>query len=563
MAQRMHRAAAHVRRAVYNVSVPADAARAAEIARTPFDVIIAGAGPAGLAMAHELSQRKIRSVLLERGRFLETDKVFALPYPIVERYGLAAAVQMRHRDTYFRNYFGLNAPTHIDYCLMDQRKVLSLLASRIDDAYCTVVENCELTAFARDGLVIGKTVVNDYRTLRYSVARKSFPRSTSRLNVDDAFFQKHDPLVTVNAMDELDNIEKERDNMAFRARMIVDAGGYHSNLVRSFHRQRSCTVLKCLMYEFSGLKRPQPEIIWDLAMPTVTSANFWVDVFGPKSAGAGVMVFTETTPGDPAGEPPSEEMERYLSSWLNIRKLSGNFERERKGIIPMTDFREASAYDNILFIGASATRQIPDTGFGFAPSLEEASLAAPVIEKALAAGDTSVRMLREYDIAWLRSCEKKMALNKFFQGFHYAIRRDEYFHEFAKRCTELPSEIIQRRIANDLTGGDLRTIAAMFVKNPYLLHPSRFESARMPELKRDLARFLYCLVSQALGFYVPEGSEMFDREPLSGSMLKRMLLSMRIYFGRRIPETILCKIGSLLFKPCVQAVIGIIGGQKR
>lgn len=549
------------RRSIYNAAVPGDALRVTELARTAFDVIIAGAGPAGLAAAAELAKRRIRSVLLERGRFLETDKVFALPYPLVERYSLAAAVMMRHRDTYFKNYFGLNAPTHIDYCLMDQRKVLSILASRIDDDYCTIIENCELTAFAREDAVVGKTVINDYRTLRYREARERFPRAASRLDVDDAFFHKHDPLVTVNAMDELDNIEKERDNIAFRARMIVDAGGYHSNLVRSFHRQRSCTVLKCLMYEFSALKHPQPEIIWDLAMPTVTSANFWVDVFGKRSAGAGVMVFTETTPSNPQGEPPSAEMERYMSSWLNIRKLSGHFERERKGIIPMTDFREPAAYDNVLFIGASATRQIPDTGFGLAPSLEEAALAAPVIEAALAANDTSARMLRAYDIAWLCASEKRMALNKFFQGFHYAIRRDEYFHEFAKKCTEFPSEVIQRRITNDLTGRDLITIAAMFAKNTHLLHPKRFDAARMPELKRDFGRFLYCLISQGLGFYVPEGSEMFRFDPVPTPLFTRIIRGIRIVFGRRIPESMLTAVGGLLFLPALQAVISV--GRKR
>ncbi|MBI4976619.1 MAG: hypothetical protein HZC28_04010 [Spirochaetes bacterium] len=525
-------------------------------AQQSYGAVVVGAGPAGMHLAAQLSQRKIKTLLIERGRFLETEKTFALPKNIVERYRLESAVNACHDDTYFRSYFGLNFPADIDYCIMDQKKTLSRIANGIDASYCTIIENCELTAFSRThGGISAKTVVNDYRCVRYREALRRFPRALSRLDVDEGFFEKHNPFVYVNAMDELDNLDKSRANPAFTASLLVDAGGFHSCLNRSFHRQRTCAVWKCLVYEFDRMPVPQPEIIWDQAIPTATNANFWVDVSSPRSAGVGVMVLTQSTPDRPEAQPSSQEMESYMSTWLNIRRLSGTFVRERKGYIPMADFTEPAAYDNVLFIGASATRQIPDTGFGFAPALEEAELAAPVIAEALRRSDTSVRMLRNYDIAWLRSCEQKMALNKFLQGFHFAVTRDEYFHEFAARCAELPDNIIQRRLSNDLTTGDLAAVARMFLKHPYLLHPSRLSPGRMPELKRDLARFIYCLISQVLHFYVPEGSSMFDNQPPCGSAAPRMISALRSFLFRRFPERLFGIIGSCIFNPGVQAIL--------
>jgi flavin-dependent dehydrogenase len=534
-----------------------------ELSRAPTEVVVLGGGPAGIRLAGQLSARKIRTVLLEKALFLETRKTWALPDTIVDRYGLQASVRLCHRDTYFRDYFGLNFPSEIGYCIMDQMRALSQLAGGIDWDYCTVIENCACTAYERlpEGRLKAKAMIDDFRLVRWSRARRECPRSLAGLELDRSFYEAQDPLVLVDYNRALDAPGKLWPNPSFSTRLLVDAGGFRSNLGLSFHRQRRVTVWKCLVYEFEGLKAQPRQIIWDLSMPTETSANFWVDVSGPRSAAVGVMVLGETTPENPESQPSRALMAEHMHAWLNIQGISGRLVRERYGYIPMTDFKEPAAHDQILFIGASATRQVPDTGFGFYCALEEADLAAPILERALAEGRLSRDSLVAYDLEWLKRCEFSMALNKVFQNFHLASLRDEYFHDFAALCTTLPSGIIKRRLANELTDRDLRRIALAVARQTGVISRDRLDPRLFEPLLDDLALFLYCLASRLLGVYLPQGSPMFRHGGLPGPFAARCWVSLRVAVLRRFPTWCLKQACRLLFTPVGLRILRLFAGK--
>ncbi len=531
-----------------------------KISRQHFDVVILGAGPAGIYAAVELSKRNIKTCLLERGLFLETQKTFALPDTIVERYELHPAVCTKHKDTMFKDYFGLEYASQLDYCIMDQTKTLFLLAQSINNKSCVIVDNCEVTAYARkngNSTITAKAIFNGYELIRYNEASEKAPRSTSLLNVNPFFYRKHDPYVMVNLLNELDSKEKLADNPKFNGHILIDAGGFNSNIGKSFHRQKSSNVWKCLVYEFEDLSKPQDEIIWDLAIPTQTSANFWVDVIDEHSAGAGAMVLTRTSPNDPAGHPSKREMEGYMSKWLNIRKLSGRLVRERYGFIPMTDFAEPAAYDNVVFIGAGATRQIPNTGFGFFPALEEATLLAPVIQEALEKKRYTQNMLRKYDIAWLKKKELSMALDIVLQDFHYAYLRDEYFHEFTECCTEISPLTVKRRILDLLTMKDIRILTGIFLKNSFLLQRRRIKREMYPKILKDLGRLFYCFFSRKLLFYTPEGNPMFKKEPPKQNFFLAFFRRVNIFLRRTVPEWFFTQLARVLFFRFIHAIMKI------
>lgn len=515
-----------------------------------FDVIIAGSGPAGIYAAAELSNKNIKTCLLEESLFLETKKTFALPDTIVDRYELHPAVCKEHKDTMFRDYFGLEYASQLDYCIMDQTKTLFLLAQKINGKSCVVIDNCEVTAYSRkngNNTITAKAVFNGYELIRYNEALEKSPRSTSLFNVNPFFYGKHNPYVMVNLLNELDSKAKLTDNPKFNGHILIDASGFHSNLGNSFHRQKTCNVWKCLVYEFEELSKPQEEIIWDLAIPTQTSANFWVDVIDEHSAGAGIMVLTRTSPNDPAGHPSKREMEDYMSKWLNIQKLSGRLIRERYGFIPMTDFVEPAAYDNIAFIGAGATRQIPNTGFGFFPALEEAALLTPVIQEALKKKRYTQNMLRKYDIAWLKKKELRMALDIVLQDFHYAYLRDEYFHEFTECCTEISPLAVKRRILDLLTMKDIKILTDIFLKNSYLLQRRRIKKEMYPKIIKDLGRLFYCFFSQKLLFYTTEGNPMFKKEPPKQNFILASFRRFGIFIRRTIPEWLFTQLARAFF----------------
>jgi hypothetical protein len=391
--------------------------------------------------------------------------------------------------------------------------------------------------------------------LPYREARDQAPRATSLAQADPFFYEKYNPGVLVNYMDELDNPHKGNDNFKFRAPLLVDAGGFQSNLVKSFHKQRTTNVWKCIVYEFDNLPRLPEDIIWDLAVPTMTSANFWVDVFSEKKAAAGVMVLTKTSPTLPYALPPKSELGRYMSTWLNIRKISGTIIRERYGFIPMADFREPAAYDNIIFIGACASRQVPNVGYGVLPALEEAQLCADSIKTALEKKKFDKKMLRTYDIAWLKKFESRMILQKVFQDLHYAYETDEYFNEFAEKCTSLSSDVVRRAICNEWTKSDLRKIGRLFIRNAYLLDRHHIDPAMYPELLRDCATLFYCNLAGLLHCYCPWGNRMFRNDPLHRSWPLSWLFALFVFTVRSMPEWIFRQCARLLFRRTVQAVL--------
>ncbi len=541
---------------IYNGAQYADRAAIARLIQESFDVVIAGGGPAGLHAACQLSKRGIRTLLIEKALLLDTNNTIGLPDTIVQEFDLQTAISRYHQGTFFRDYLGMNFESKIDYCIMDQTKVLFLLASRIDPKYCTLIENCEITAYARTkaGTLDIKTVFNDYRLMHYRNAAQVAPRALGALQLDRNFYEKYDPYVRVNLFDELD-ARRDLTKGHFDCKILVEAAGYASSIAKAFHRQKRCKVWKCLVYDFENVAGPQKEIIWDLAIPTETSANFWVDVCENNKVSAGIMVLTRTTPAIPDGYPPKSALEEYMSKWLSIRHIQGKFVRERYGVIPMTDFREPAAFDNIIFIGVSSSRQIPNTGFGFFPALREAILLGNVVEESLKEKDYSQNFLRRYDIEWLRKNEQSMAFDIALQDFHYAYRRDEYFHEFAQTCTQVPQRTVKQRICTGLSIQDLVVFARVFIGHQSLLCKQRIENGMYEKIVTDIGRFLYCLFSQKLRFYQPEGNPIFNYELPRHGLLGSCWRSLDIVVRRKIPEFFCRQVTRLMFQRLLQPLL--------
>lgn len=509
--------------------------RIRQLEAVSWDAIVSGAGPAGLGAAWRLAEKGLRVLLLERALFLDTDRTWAEPDDIVREFGLQEAVRCVHKDTGFKDYFGLDYPSRIDYCILDQELATWTLARKLprgpfrrgETGEVVVVENCELTAFARveaDGVrrMRARTVRNGFRLLRYAQAQK-YPRALALSGFTGFFHAALDPWVKIDTFQEVGELSKSWENPRFHASLLVDAGGHRSALARSYHKARSADVWKCLVYEFEDMPVPQEQTIWDLAFPTASSANFWVDVASPTDAAVGVMVLTRATPELPNAQPERAEMEAYMGRWLNIRRLTGTFVRERSGLIPMTDLREPAAFSGVVFVGASACRQIPNTGFGFFPGLREAALLAREVAPALLAdvGVPDFATTRAYDLAWLRENEFRSALALVLQDFHYALRTDEAFHGFSECCTDVPAWLVKNRILDAVDLPGMVELTRVFVRNPQLLDPDSLDPDWMPRLRRDLAT-LFLSVLQTCRWrrflYHPRAHRMFrcDRDPATG-----------------------------------------------
>lgn len=554
--------------------------RIRQLEAVDWDAIVSGAGPAGLGAAARLAEKGLRVLLLERALFLDTDRTWAEPDDIVREFGLQEAVRRVHKDTGFKDYFGLDYPSRIDYCILDQELATWILARKLpkgpfrrgEVGEVVVLENCELTAFARvtengKRRMRARAVRNGFRLVRYAQAQKT-PRALALSGFTGFFHAAMDPWVKVDVFQEVDALSKSWANPRFHASLLVDAGGHRSAMARSFHKARSADVWKCLVYEFEHMPEPQEQTIWDLAFPTASSANFWVDVASPTDAAVGVMVLTRATPDLPNAQPERAEMEAYMGRWLNIRKLTGTFVRERSGLIPMTDLREPAGFSGVVFVGASACRQIPNTGFGFFPGLREAALLAREVAPALVRdeGVPDFATTRAYDLAWLSENEFRSALALVLQDFHYALRTDEAFHGFSECCTDVPAWLVKNRIMDSVDLPGMEELTKVFVRNPKLLDPDQLDPDWMPRLRRDLAT-LFLSVLQTCRWrrwlHHPRCHGMFrrDRDPETGFLGSYLQDAARLAF-HDVPHLVLRQtIARLVFTRPFRKLVGAFDGR--
>ncbi len=501
-----------------------------QLSRRHFDVVIAGGGPAGIQTAVELSRRGVHTLLMERGLFLESEKTLAMPAAHVREHGLDAAVLARHRDAGLSDYLGWNFTLPFEYCVLDPRRALHELASRIDPRYCLVLQNCGLShhVLRNDGRVTVHSSVRDYRLRRYSKAVAEAPLATRASCVDPLIAQRHDPDVYVDYARDDELASTAPRSVEVTARMLVDACGHASPISHALRRQQTCNVWKCLVYDLEGVSTRQRQLLWSKPFPTASASNFWVDVLGDAECAVGVMVLAKTSPEAPDATPSRPALAAQLQEMARRSGIDGRIVRERYGLVPMTDLREPSAHDRVLFLGASATRQLPNTGFGFGCCLEDATLAAPTIATAVHNGDCSRAALQPFDVEWLRRNEKEARFENFWQSLHLGIGSDAHFHELSRHCAEGPRDWVQRRFMGQLEASDLWGTTRAFLRHPELLEAGRIRPEHTPELRRHVAGLLYCVVADALGVYEPEASQL-ER---SGGLARRA----RHLAARRVPE---------------------------
>jgi len=421
-----------------------------------YDVIIAGAGPAGLSVAGELSngrskqrkiygavlkgkkrKRKIKILLIEKDKILEQKKVWATWADQLERHKLKNCIA-NTAD------FVLYGAKDVDYVriksnlsTIDEKKLLSTLKGRIKRKNCTIIENCKFNSFQRveGGLVI-KTSKGKFKT-KLLVDAMGIPNRTIQNKKEVGMWQN---LVFI--------FEGKNDNLSMKELTMCDEKGIEKDNTYSWLARYNKNKLLVGNYRF--IQRP---INYNL-------------------------------------------LEKELKVYIKLRKVKGKITKTYQGFIPAWAYRKLCD-DNILIIGAAGSQITPSTACGLIGALDSGALAAEAILDCISKENFSRKQLKEYEEKWWRINRIRMTsgtINQlFFKNYdHQSMKKHINF--IKKFVYELDYKTLHNIEKNEFSPAELKKILNIS-KGEYGLNDFlKFKN------KVDILRLLKCYIK--LNFYL-------------------------------------------------------------
>ncbi|MBI4869887.1 MAG: NAD(P)/FAD-dependent oxidoreductase [Candidatus Wallbacteria bacterium] len=316
--------------------------------REEFDVIVVGAGPAGLSAARSAAQSGARTLLLERNNEI------GIP---VRTSGASWLQDMRR----------LGVPAH--FCHPTRRVVLSGPGRRVEFAYDPPV-NCVL----------------DVRGLWQHLAMEA-SRAGAAVRVRSKVAALADGSLEVSGAE---------GPRILRSPVTIDATGVAAVVARA--RGLGSPGRRAGIGAELELYAPN----WDeelllLAVGTqvAPSGYAWVFPAGQGRVRAGVGLLAPDSGVDPAP---------YLRRLIReSRELSGAAELEyHRGVIPSEGPIPATVADGLLVVGDAAGQVLATAGEGIRFALELGELAGRVAGQAIRTLSTEAQGLREYESEWSR-----------------------------------------------------------------------------------------------------------------------------------------------------------------
>lgn len=364
-----------------------------------YDVVIAGAGPAGLSTAIELSKKKVKVLLLEKGKIGDCEKVWSCFEGQVKKFNLEKAVIKKISKIRIFSEFGTDVKVRAKIAMFDEKKLLLLLKSRINKKYCTIIENASFI---------------------------DFERSSNRV------------------------IVKTR-NKSYLSKILVDCSGTNSPIVKKLNLQKNSNYMKfCgVLIENSSIKQNEA-LVFDIAFDSPNNTYFWIEPIGGKKAWVGTTNYVKRQ-----NVIKTKVLEKELGKYIKLRNLKGKKTVKRKGIVPLYD-NYKTYFDNIILVGDSAT-QTPTDGYGLISALENSKIAAKVIKSSIKERNYSKKFLKNYEREW----KKKLGVTYHFMRINqYFLSnfKTEDFDKFVVAISKFPKDKFIKSMKQDLNFSEIKIL---------------------------------------------------------------------------------------------------------
>lgn len=336
------------------------------ISNRPYDVIVAGGGPAGLTAAKAAAERGLSVLLLEKsleigypvhtsgGSWIKELREFGIPDRFIHPIRTLEVISSQAQASF--DY----SPAEI--CFIDTRAVYQFLAEQAALAGALIYTNTTVIApLLEDGCLCGVKAV-----------RNGVP-------------------------------------VEFKAGLVIDASGFSSVIARGLGlRKPPSGYGKGAEYEIitSGWQQDKSAIL--LGPTFVPNGYAWVFPYGDHRVRVGFGVIAPQCKTEPL-----LFMERFLDSDHPIARQLRPYSilETHFGSVPNTGYITPSFADNLLIAGDAAGQVLAVSEEGIRLALEIGTMAGKTAAEAILKGDTSAAFLQKYETRWKKKFARSIELN--------------------------------------------------------------------------------------------------------------------------------------------------------
>ncbi len=323
-----------------------------------YDVIIVGAGPAGLIAAHKTAKDGLNVLLLDKKQEL------GVPKRCAEGLALDAIIEC-----------GLEKE-------LDKSWALQGISGAV--VYSPAGKKVEVLFPKISGYILERRVFEKMLAKR---AARAGAKILVKSHVHSLERKNGKVIVTANYFGE---------NIQFEAPLIMACDGVDSLTARRLGlntTNKLNDIDSGFQYEMAGIDFPQPNLLhlW-FGNDIAPRGYIWLFPKGEHEANVGIGI------GGLAPQKARYYLDKWIQTMPGIKK--GSIIEVNAGAIPVGGFLEDMTVDNLLVCGDAAHQVNPIHGGGIGLAMEASLIVAEVAKQAHAKKDFSNQFLQKYNNLW-------------------------------------------------------------------------------------------------------------------------------------------------------------------